>query len=175
MDLSDRKSVAIVMMGVTGSGKTTAGLALAELRGCTFLDGDDYHPPANVDKMRRGEPLTDEDRAPWLDILRELIHKTLAAGQDVVLACSALREHYRQRLAPRDSALASRIHFVYLKINPEQSRQRLQSRAEHFMPTSLVQSQFEALEEPSSALVIDAQGAVDEIAQTIDAAFPRAS
>src|ERR1019366_718319 len=96
---------AIILMGVTGSGKTTIGRSLAAELGCAFFDGDDYHPTANVEKMRRGEPLDDADRAPWLDRLRELIAQKLSGGEDTVLACSALREIYRRKLMPADPKL----------------------------------------------------------------------
>lgn len=165
-------AMAIVLMGVTGSGKSTIGQALAQRRQCVFLDGDHYHPQTNIDKMRRGEPLTDQDRGPWLDRLRDLIAEKLSAGDDVVVACSALRESYRHRLLPGDPALAAKVKIVYLKISPQVSRERLSSRTGHFMPTALVKSQFEALEEPASALTVDAVGDVQTIAEQIDHAFP---
>ncbi len=167
-----QRPVAVIMMGVTGSGKSTIGRALAERRGCAFLDGDDYHPQANIEKMRRGEPLNDDDRAPWLDILRELITDKLAAGEDVVVACSALRESYRQRLLPGNPDAASGVRFVYLRISPDLSRERLLARGGHFMPATLVGSQFAALEEPADALSIEAGRGVEEVVEQIDRSLP---
>ena len=158
-------------MGVTGSGKSTVGRLLADKMHCTFYDGDDYHSAANIEKMRRGEPLNDEDRAPWLDRLRDLLTRELATGEDSVLACSALKAVYRQRLLPANPALTEKIRFVWLRISPELSRQRLQSRPGHFMPPTLVDSQFEALEEPPDALIVDAARPPEEIAEIILAAL----
>jgi len=162
-DLS-RNAIAAIVMGVTGSGKSTIGARLAAKLGCGFYDGDDYHPAANVEKMRRGEPLTDVDRAPWLDRLRELITEKLAAGESAVIACSALRQMYRDRLLPADPAMAARVRFVYLRISPEVARARLLARAGHFMPATLVASQFGTLEEPGDALRIDAEGPAEQVA-----------
>jgi len=158
---------AVIVMGVTGSGKTTLGLRLAEDLHCGFYDGDDYHPAANVEKMRRGEPLTDEDRAPWLDSLRQLITEKLNAGESAVVACSALRDAYRKRLLPASPALADDVLIVYLRISRETARERLLARQGHFMPATLVDSQFETLEEPAGALRIDADRPVDEAAGVI--------
>jgi gluconokinase len=158
-----RLPLAVIVMGVTGSGKSTVGARLAALKHWDFYDGDDYHPASNIEKMRRGEPLTDEDRAPWLDRLRELIEEKLAAGQSAVVACSALRSVYRKRLLPHDRRLADRVRFVYLRISPEAAKERLLMRKDHFMPAPLVVSQFEALEEPEDALTIDAERPVDEV------------
>jgi gluconokinase len=158
---------AIILMGVTGSGKTTIGESLAAKMGCAFFDGDDYHPAANVEKMRCGEALNDADRTPWLDRLRELVTQKLAAGEDVVLACSALREKYRQRLRPGDPALAAQLVFVYLRITPETSRERLRSRPGHFMPVALVDSQFNALEEPLDAVSVDASQPPDQVLEQV--------
>ena len=150
-------------MGVTGSGKSTVGARLAALKHWDFYDGDDYHPASNIEKMRRGEPLTDQDRAPWLDRLRELIEEKLARGQSVVVACSALRSVYRKRLLPRDAPLADRVRFVYLRISPEAATERLLMRKDHFMSVALVASPFEALEEPEDALTINAERPVEEV------------
>ena len=157
--------MAVVVMGVAGSGKTTVGTRLAEKLHCGFYDGDDYHPAANVEKMRRGQPLTDEDREPWLDRLRELIAEKLGTDESVVIACSALKDAYRKRLLPTDPGLANRVRFLYLSISPEEARARLLSRPGHFMPATLVASQFEALEEPTGALRIDAGRPVDDVVE----------
>jgi gluconokinase len=145
--------VAVIVMGVTGSGKTTVGQLLAERMACSFFDADDFHPEANVEKMRSGQPLDDADRAPWLARLRELIEHELNAGRSLVLACSALRAEYRDVLVSR----AGVVRFVYLKIRPETARARLAERAGHYMPASLVSSQFDALEEPTGAVVVDGE------------------
>lgn len=137
---------ALIVMGVCGTGKTTVGRALAAARGCGFADGDDFHPPANVAKMRTGEPLDDTDRAPWLDRLREHLSTELAAGRDVVLACSALKAAYRRRLTPAAGA----VTFVYLHGERALLAQRLKSRNHEYMPASLLDSQFAALEPPGA-------------------------
>lgn len=147
------RPVAVIVMGVTGSGKTTVGRMLAERMNCSFFDADDFHPPANVDKMRRGQPLDDADRLPWLEKLCALIDDELHAGRSLVLACSALRQRYRDAFV----SSAGQVLFLYLKIGPETARTRLEARAGHYMPVSLVASQFEALEEPGDAVVIDGE------------------
>jgi gluconokinase len=141
----------IIVMGVSGVGKTTIGKALAGELGWRFLEGDDLHPAANVAKMAEGVPLTDEDRAPWLEQLRGLISQALEQGENVVLACSALRRSYRQRLAV-DPA---RVRWVYLTAPAEVIADRLRRRTGHFMPPSLLESQLAALEAPDDALVVD--------------------
>ena len=146
-------SRAVIVMGVTGSGKTTVGKLLAERMKCSFFDADDFHPLVNVEKMRAGQPLDDADRLPWLEKLRDLIDDELRAGRSLVLACSALRQRYRHVLA----SSAGPVLFLYLKVRPETARERLKARAGHYMPASLVPSQFEALEEPEHAIVIDGE------------------
>jgi gluconokinase len=147
------RPVAVIVMGVTGSGKTTVGRLLAERMDCSFFDADDFHPLANVEKMRRGQPLNDADRLPWLEKLRELIDVELQAGRSLVLACSALRQRYRDSLV----SSGGRVLFVYLRISPETARARLEARGSHYMPAVLVPSQFEALEEPEQAIVVDGE------------------
>jgi gluconokinase len=147
------RPVAVVVMGVTGSGKTTIGRLLAERMNCSFFDADDFHPPANVEKMQRGQPLDDADRLPWLEKLRELIDDELRAGRSLVLACSALRQRYRDVLV----FSPDQVLLLYLKISPETARARLDARAGHYMPASLIPSQFEALEEPEQAIVVDGE------------------
>jgi gluconokinase len=164
-DYLSANSIAVVVMGVAGSGKTTVGVRLAEKLHCAFFDGDDYHPIASVEKMRHGRPLTDEDRAPWLDRLRQLITEKLGAGESAVIACSALKDAYRKRLLPADPGLAKRLRFIYLSISPEEARKRLLLRPGHFMPAALVASQFETLEEPASAFRIDAVRSIDEVVE----------
>ena len=139
-------------MGVSGSGKTTVGNILAAKLGWQFADGDDFHPADNIEKMRRGSPLTDEDRCPWLRSLREYIAGTCERGEDLVLACSALSHDYREYLSADNSGC---VRFVYLKGSEELIRQRLANRTGHFMPPSLLRSQFQALEPPDDAVRID--------------------
>jgi len=131
-------------MGVSGSGKTTIAARLAERLGWTFAEADRFHSPANVGKMRSGTPLTDEDRAPWLAALAAWIDQARAAGENAVVACSALKRRYRDVLigARRD------VQLVYLKGNHGLIAQRMAARPHHYMPVSLLASQFEALEEP---------------------------
>lgn len=154
----------IVLMGVSGSGKTTVGQILAGKLGWTFIDADDYHPAANVEKMRRGEPLTDEDRRPWLAALRERIDRACERGEDLVVACSALKHAYRDYLREDEPGC---VRFVYLEGSEELIRARLANRRGHFMPPSLLHSQFEALEPPADALRIDVTPAPEVIAEQI--------
>lgn len=137
-------------MGVSGCGKTTVGRALAGRLGCEFLDADDFHPPENVAKMRGGTPLTDQDRAGWLARLRGEIEVRLENGAPAVLACSALRERYRAQLRrPGES-----IHLVYLQGSYEAIARRLAARSDHYMPATLLSSQFAALEEPGGDAIV---------------------
>jgi gluconokinase len=133
-------------MGVSGAGKTFIGERLAAELGWSFYEGDDYHPPSNVEKMSRGVALTDADRAPWLDALHELIGKLLARDEPAILTCSALKRVYRDRLVGDDDG--GRI--VYLRGSFKLIRQRLESRKGHFMKADLLASQFRALEEPEA-------------------------
>jgi gluconokinase len=158
--------LAIILMGVTGSGKTTVGTRLAARLGFTFYDADNYHDPANIEKMRRGEPMTDADRGPWLDRLRELLRLKTTAGEPVLLACSALRQAYRERLY---RGYPARVRFVYLRVNRETASERLLERTGHFMPAALVDSQFDLLEEPDNAICVDASQPVDDIVECIAA------
>ena len=137
-------------MGVSGCGKTTIGRALADAMGWAFLDADDFHPEANVAKMRAGTPLTDDDRWPWLDRLAAEMSAINARGASAVLGCSALRQAYRDRLAR-----AGGVRIVYLKGDRATIEPRLAARAGHYMPPSLLTSQFAALEEPANAIVVD--------------------
>lgn len=141
----------VVVMGVSGCGKSTLGRELAERLGGRFLEGDAYHPEANRSRMEAGVPLTDEDRIPWLESLnRELRNE--AGGGIPVLACSALKRHYREILRQG----LSRCVFVYLHGDYETIRRRMESR-EHFMPSSLLRSQFKTLEEPEDAIVVSVE------------------
>ena len=144
-------------MGVSGSGKTTIGTRVAAELGWEFADGDDFHPAANVEKMRSGIPLTDADRAPWLARLRGMIADWIAAGKSAVLACSALKEEYRAELR-----VAPELRFVYLRAPEEVLRRRLQARAGHYMKAGMLESQLAALEEPRDAVVVDVSGTMEE-------------
>lgn len=154
---------AVVLMGVCGSGKTTVGIALSERCGGVFYDADDFHPLSNIAKMKRGEPLDDADRAPWLDELTMRLAAASVAHPPVVLACSALKEQYRDILR---SGCAD-LQFVHLSGTPEVIRTRLAARSGHFMPDVLIDSQFAALEAPTNALVVDIDSPVDEVVETI--------
>ncbi len=160
---------AVVLMGVCGCGKSEIGRRLAAALGWTFHDGDDFHPPANVEKMRSGRPLDDDDRWPWLDALARLLRESLADGRGVVVGCSALARRYRDRLGLPDA----RIRLVHLDGAAETIRKRLEQRAGHFMPTTLLESQFATLERPTEAegaLVVDVGTDPDAIVRRISAA-----
>jgi gluconokinase len=142
----------VVVMGVSGAGKTTLGRRIAERLGCEFIDADDYHPPQNVQKMTAGVPLEDDDRWPWLERLNALLRERADAGRDAVLACSALKEAYRAKLR----AGIDDFRLVYLKGSLEQLRARVSERRHRYMPASLLESQLAALEPPGDAITVDA-------------------
>ena len=152
-----------LVMGVSGSGKTTVGRLLAEQLGWGFYDADDFHPPANISKMASGIPLDDEDRAPWLATLHDLISSSLKHNEPGVLACSALKERYRQRILDGNSA----VQLVYLKGEYDLIWSRMAARKDHYMKPHMLKSQFAALEEPYDALTIAISLPVDEIVQEI--------
>ena len=133
----------VIFFGVSGAGKTTVGKMLARELNWRFIEADDFHPAANIEKMRRGHPLTDEDRWPWLERLREQIKRSLAAGENAVLACSALKRAYRDRLR-----VSEEVKFVFLCGDFALVEKQLRSRHGHFMDPDLLQSQFDDLEEP---------------------------
>ena len=133
----------IIICGVAGAGKTTIGQLLAQELAWEFYDADDFHSVANIAKMKSGVPLTDEDRQPWLDKLRELIEQCLVARKNAVLACSALKKAYRDRLR-----VSEKVKFVFLRGNRRDITEHLRQRREHFMNPALLDSQFEDLEEP---------------------------
>jgi gluconokinase len=157
----------IIVMGVSGAGKTTVGRQLAEALGWEFLDGDDFHPPANVARMARGEPLTDADRDPWLDRLQAFIAQRLAAGEPAVLAASALKRDYRRRLHTGDR----RVALVFLRGDYDLIQSRLGRRRDHYMPPALLKSQFATLEPPEDALAIDIAQTPAAIVREIRAAL----
>ncbi|MBH03017.1 MAG: gluconate kinase [Xanthomonadales bacterium] len=147
-------------MGVSGSGKSAIGKRIAERVGATFLDGDRYHPRANIEKMQRGEPLTDEDRAGWLDVLTQLIRDYRDDEMAVLIGCSALKRAYRDQLRRGDPAL----RFVYLHGSYEVILGRMQQR-EHFFSPAMLQSQFDTLEVPGAdeAHRIDIDAGIDTV------------
>jgi len=150
-------------MGVSGCGKTTIGQLLAQRLGWPFFDGDDFHPAANVDKMSRGIPLDDEDRKGWLDHLADLISEHLRKGESIVLACSALKQSYRDQLCLD----TEQVKFVYLKGSYELIRERIQNRPWHYMKPDMLPSQFAILEEPQDALIIGIEQTPGEIVDII--------
>ena len=150
-------ALVLVIIGVVGVGKTTVATLLAQKLGWQFADADDFHSPENVKKIRHGVPLTDADRAPWLPALRAAVEKWNAAGTRVVLACSALKQSYRQELS------AGKVGFVYLKGSYDLIRERLRTRHGHFATESILKSQLEDLEEPENAITVT----VDQPSQAI--------
>ena len=154
----------VVLMGVSGSGKSTVGKVLADQLGWTFVEADDFHPPGNVEKLRRGEPLTDADRRPWLDALRRRIGDACARGEDAVVACSALKHAYQDYLERDDPAC---VHYVWLDGPPELIRQRLAARKGHFMNPALLPSQFQTLEPPADAVRVDITPGPEAVAADI--------
>lgn len=155
---SHRRGRLVLLMGVSGCGKTVVGRALAARLGCAFVDADDLHPAANVERMRAGIPLDDAARAPWLRNVHEDVVARLATG-DVVLACSALKAPYRAVILDG----IDRAVVVHLAAAPEVLEHRLRERADHFMPASLLASQLADLEAPADALVVDVDGPVDAV------------
>ena len=150
-------------MGVAGSGKTTVGELLAQEMGWDFYDADAFHPPENIEKMASGIPLTDADRAPWLAALHDLISTSLKENRPAVLACSALKESYRQTLLEGNEG----VQIVYLKGSYDLLWSRLSLRKDHYMKPQMLQSQFATLEEPADALRVDVSLPVHEIVQVI--------
>jgi gluconokinase len=160
----------IVVMGVSGSGKTAIGSRLATTLGYTFHDADDFHPPENVARMRSGLPLDDGHRAPWLDQLAELVARSIATGQGIVLACSALARRYRDRIGTG----RSEVRLVHLDGDEQLIRQRIEGRAGHFMPAALLASQLAALEKPTAdeaAITVAIAAPPDRIVASIVAAL----
>jgi len=158
-----REPVVVLLMGVSGSGKTTVGEKLATDLGLSFRDADSFHPPENVAKMSAGTPLTDADRAPWLAAIRSHIERTLARGESGVVTCSALKENYRAAAIP-DPA---HVKLVHLAGDFELILQRMNARQDHFMRPEMLQSQFATLEPPTAALTVNIAKTPDEIVAEI--------
>ena len=154
---------AVILMGVAGSGKTAVGEKLAEKLDWIFLDADSFHPAANIEKMKHGIPLNDDDRVPWLQRLHDELKNQLAEGRSVILACSALKESYRNTLRDHVSPLT----FVHLDVDAETIRNRLQHRTAHFFPKELLDSQFAALEKPKDAVIVDARKPLDAVVDQV--------
>lgn len=146
----------IVVMGISGAGKSTVGQAIAKRLEMPFIDADDFHPRENVLKMSRGQALTDEDRWPWLASIVQYVLES--HRENWVLACSALKQSYRDYLAQR-----LEVETVYLELTKEEAERRLQNRANHFMPSTLVQSQLDTLEIPTTGLTVDATLPIERI------------
>ena len=153
----------IILIGVSGSGKTTVGQLLANQLGWRFYDGDDLHPKANIEKMRQGIALTDDDREPWLSALEHLIHDLIEEFQSAVITCSALRQSYRDRLVQKRKDVV----LVYLKGSYGVIRQRLITRMGHFFNANLLRSQFDTLEEPEGVTTINIADEPQEIVNEI--------
>ena len=152
----------VLVMGVTGSGKSTVGSLLAVQLGWEFADADGFHPAANVEKMARGIALTDADREPWLAAMRAAIVKWQAEGKNVVLACSALKQSYREKLG-----VGGEVRLVYLKGSYEVIASRLRARHGHFATEAILADQFAVLEEPRDAVAVDVDGVPEELVADI--------
>ncbi len=152
----------VLLMGVSGAGKATGGKLLASELGGEFADADDFHPAANVEKMRNGIPLTDTDRGPWLESLRAVIADWIEAGKNGVLACSALKKAYRDMLV-----VGSEGRVVYLKADREVLRERLLGRHGHYMKEGLLESQIATLEEPTGVIVVNGDEPPEDVAREI--------
>jgi gluconokinase len=165
--------VFVIVFGVSGAGKTTVGKLLAREGGWRFYEADDFHSRANIEKMHSGVPLTDEDRWPWLQSLREQIQRCVATGENAVLACSALKRVYRQRLE-----VSGEVKFVFLRGDYEFIQKQLNQRHGHFMNPALLRSQFADLEEPKpdeDILTIELGRTPQELVEEIKAKFHLAS
>ena len=166
MSAQNTRPHAIIVMGVSGSGKSSVGEAIAQSLAVQFSEGDALHPASNVDKMSKGIPLTDEDRMPWLDIIGETMKSALDRNEGIVVSCSALKQSYRDRLR---AAVDGNLFFVYLHGSKELLTARMGARKGHFMPLSLLENQLATLEIPTGepgVVTVDIDGTIDEIAKT---------
>lgn len=153
----------IYIMGVAGSGKSTIGIKLSEATAIPFFDADDFHPPANKEKMKAGKPLNDDDRKGWLSTINELAEEN-SQKSGAIIACSALKEKYRNQLS---EGIKSTVHWIILQGSFSLIQQRMKARKDHFMPAGLLQSQFDTLETPAYAVVMDIKNDPDEIVADI--------
>ncbi len=158
-----KQSSIVYIMGVSGSGKTTIGQKLSAATGIPFFDGDDFHPPANKEKMKAGHPLNDNDRKDWLICMNELA-KEQSQQKGAIIACSALKEKYRKILSDK---IQSPVHWVLLQGDFGLIQKRMEARKDHYMPPSLLQSQFDTLEAPANAIMIDIENDPEEIVADI--------
>lgn len=168
-----KDALQIVVMGVSGTGKSAVGTRLAARLDMTYIEGDEFHPKTNIEKMSSGQALTDEDRQPWLETLAQMLVDNRAAGTETVMGCSALRRTYRDIL--RGPASADEVAFVHLRASFEVLRDRMEHR-EHFMPASLLQSQFdtlEPLEGDERGFVLDVDAPLDDVVEAAVAAVER--
>lgn len=154
-----KRPLVLIFMGVAGSGKTTVAKLFAEKTGAVFYEGDDFHSPSNVEKMRRGMPLTDGDRESWLRALREIVAGSLEKKELAAITCSALKAKYREQLQGNDKL----VRFVFLSGGQKLIEERLKNRSGHFMPPTLLASQFAILEPPTDALIFCVERPPEEI------------
>jgi len=171
--MSKEQPVAIIVMGVSGAGKSSIGERLAAKLGCGFVEGDRLHPASNVEKMAKGIPLTDEDRWPWLDLVGAELAAYLRRGESLVLSCSALKRTYRDRLR---AAAGDGLRFVFLKGSRELLEVRMGERTGHFMPLSLLQTQLATLESPEGepgVVTVDIDATLDEIVDRASAGLKK--
>ena len=152
----------IFVMGVSGCGKSSVGQLLADELSISFVDADDYHPQSNIEKMSQGVPLTDSDRMPWLDQVNKIAAKHLESG--VVIACSALKEKYRTQL---NQSIEPNVVWVYLKGDYDLIFNRMKNRKDHFMSSGMLKSQFETLQEPENAIIVDIANSLEHVVDEI--------
>jgi gluconokinase len=165
--MGTNEAKAVVVMGVSGAGKSSVGEKLAERMGWHYVEGDSLHPDANVEKMAKGIPLTDEDRWPWLDLVGAELSRAHGKGEGVVVTCSALKRAYRDRL--RD-AVGGDLYFVYLDGTLDVLSARMRERQGHFMPASLLESQLATLEDPKGETKVVSVGIDEPVDDIVDAA-----
>ncbi|PWA52053.1 P-loop containing nucleoside triphosphate hydrolases superfamily protein isoform 2 [Artemisia annua] len=179
---SDHKGIAVVLMGVSGAGKSTIGEMLGKSLNCSFIDADDFHPQSNKEKMKNGIPLSDQDRTPWLETLRDIVKDNLVSGKTVILGCSALQKHYRDILRSADPNYQEGVHdtcfvkFVLLDVGVNVLVERLQKRAaegKHFMPAELLRSQIDLLmvDDSEGIIKVDASSSPEAIVDCIKVSF----